>query len=544
MGLLPFLEGQIRSWKGNALAERLAGLMEKGRVVLLLDGLNELPRLRRDGKSQMIDDPRARAIAGLGEKARWRNVGCVLSCRVKEFKGGPQWQDLHILDITREQIAAFANAFYRDVPEAGLAEKFLSELFKGQDARAEKLRALAARPFWLILLLYYYLERERRGEGLPDNLPELFENTVKEALDQVVRTGRMTHAQASEVRKRLGLLAFNLTDAEYLGGTDDKELAASWMFHRREQEFQDGSGGSVPKPTPAQTTRARKWWQGAKEAGLLDVTEHGIYYSHQLFQEYFCAQYCLQQGLTLELLERTTYPAFDEIWPLWAKLDQDPPKSLVRPRLLGNRPKLLVRLLQLLDRRGGADDVIRRNAAYALGRVGDRDAVEPLIAALVDPEIGVRREVARALGRIGDRDAVEPLIAALEDSDLDVRLEASYALGRIGDQRAVEPLISFLRDGCPESTLSSAKALTWIGEPAVVPLLGAIESLRGLALRDAVRALGWIGDPRSLPLLEAIQHREELNEEIHTGRGILSQNVATNAIESIRKGLPQQAGNP
>ena len=73
-------------------------------------------------------------------------------------------------------------------------------------------------------------------------------------------------------------------------------------------------------------------------------------------------------------------------------------------------------------------------------------AVEPLIAALKDKNNYVHREAAEALGKIGDSRAVEPLIAALKDWDQDVRYTAAEALGKIGDSRVVEPLIAALKD--------------------------------------------------------------------------------------------------
>ena len=69
-------------------------------------------------------------------------------------------------------------------------------------------------------------------------------------------------------------------------------------------------------------------------------------------------------------------------------------------------------------------------------------AVEPLIAALKDSDKYVRyaKEAADALGKLGDARAVEPLIDALRDSDVDIQTSAAKALGLLGDVRAIEPL--------------------------------------------------------------------------------------------------------
>lgn len=87
----------------------------------------------------------------------------------------------------------------------------------------------------------------------------------------------------------------------------------------------------------------------------------------------------------------------------------------------------------------------RMQAATALGKIGDRTAVEPLINALKDRDRGVRIQVIKALGDIGDHRSTEQVLTMLNDQDDETRLEAVIALGKIGDPRAVEPLIEKLK---------------------------------------------------------------------------------------------------
>lgn len=85
----------------------------------------------------------------------------------------------------------------------------------------------------------------------------------------------------------------------------------------------------------------------------------------------------------------------------------------------------------------------------------EREDVDGLIASLTDTNMDTRREAAEALGKIGDSRAVEPLIAALNDTTnylvikvplqvpstpVDARGEAALALGKIGDKSAVDAL--------------------------------------------------------------------------------------------------------
>jgi len=109
-------------------------------------------------------------------------------------------------------------------------------------------------------------------------------------------------------------------------------------------------------------------------------------------------------------------------------------------------------------------------AAEALGEIGDKRAVEPLVAfALQDKGVNVNTYAVRSLGKIGDTGAVEPFITALKEGDKEqswkswvLRVKAAEALGEIGDARAVEPLIDALSEDLDyrfEVRLSAAKAL-------------------------------------------------------------------------------------
>jgi HEAT repeat protein len=91
-------------------------------------------------------------------------------------------------------------------------------------------------------------------------------------------------------------------------------------------------------------------------------------------------------------------------------------------------------------------------AAEALGKLGDRRAVKPLIEARGDRRHAqIRQNAAEALGPLADLRALDPLILALDDRDREVRMKAALALRALGDpktarregldvERAVYPL--------------------------------------------------------------------------------------------------------
>ncbi len=324
--LVAFLQQRLVELGATGLAERLPGLFEEGRVVVLLDGLNELPRLQRSQDGGEIDDPRARAIATLGERDEWRAVSCVLSCRVRDFAGGPRWHDLHVLELTRQQVENLAAAYFEGDHEADkLTRDLMAQLYDQGDQPVARLQGLATQPFYLTkLLAYYYRER-----NLPDNPARLIEFTVQAALQREKEAGRLTEAEARQLETGLSRLAFNLTEANQVGGLKEAQ-AAAWFF----RVPRNPAKREKLKAKADQLKLAEHFLKLAENAGLLTHQGNNLQFYHQLFQEYFCARHCQGCRFTTAFLKRVSHPAFDRIWPLWASLDpkvEDRLIALVKP---------------------------------------------------------------------------------------------------------------------------------------------------------------------------------------------------------------------
>ena len=162
---------------------------------------------------------------------------------------------------------------------------------------------------------------------------------------------------------------------------------------------------------------------------------------------------------------------------------------------------------------------VRRDAAEALGEIGDPDAVEPLIGVLRDDNPSVRMSAAEALGQIGDVRAVEHLLAALKSPAVEVRKSAAEALGQIGDVRAVEPLIAAMKEASWSVRRAAAEALGRIGDPDATDALtaaledhdsnvrrAATESLEAIASQP-LRPRSGIPAGRAAPLVRAQRTR-------------------------------------
>lgn len=92
---------------------------------------------------------------------------------------------------------------------------------------------------------------------------------------------------------------------------------------------------------------------------------------------------------------------------------------------------------------------VRAMSAKAIAHLKNNTAVTPLLYCLNNKEENykIRLACADALGKLGDRYAVAPLIEVVTDQNersVYVKESAACALGLLGDTRAVEPLVNIL----------------------------------------------------------------------------------------------------
>jgi phycocyanobilin lyase alpha subunit len=147
----------------------------------------------------------------------------------------------------------------------------------------------------------------------------------------------------------------------------------------------------------------------------------------------------------------------------------------------------------------GEDLGLRMYAAWWLGRfrVDDPTAIDMLIVALNDEddrtEAGgypLRRNAARALGKLGNRRAVTALLQALACPDFYVREAAAQALETLKDLSAVSTLLRLLQNQIP-GTLPAPEP-PYLAQPF-----------------DAIlEALGSLGAKEALPLVQSFLDHE------------------------------------
>lgn len=187
------------------------------------------------------------------------------------------------------------------------------------------------------------------------------------------------------------------------------------------------------------------------------------------------------------------------------------------------------------------DPLVRCNAAWALGEIGDSAAQPALREALRDQDSGVSAAAAEALtdfrdpadlplileslhdekGRLregavkvfkklGGDAGVAGLIEALQDEDREVRNSAAWALKEVGNAAAVPALLKALQDAYDQTRAAAAEALQNIGDPAAVPgLLGVLHDESNIVYNRAFEALGKIGGAAALTgLLETLRDED------------------------------------
>ena len=99
---------------------------------------------------------------------------------------------------------------------------------------------------------------------------------------------------------------------------------------------------------------------------------------------------------------------------------------------------------------------LRVPLADALGRTGSPAAAKALTAAMPAASADLRVRIVRALARLGRTD---PARAAMSDPHELVRAQAAWALGRLGDEGASGLLEAALLDSAPRVRATSAAAL-------------------------------------------------------------------------------------
>jgi HEAT repeat protein/energy-coupling factor transporter ATP-binding protein EcfA2 len=551
------IQAEFRRAKQRVTLEQIEDWLLADQLILLLDGVNEIPNddLRR-GLAQFRED----------------NLTVPMIFTTRELAVGGDFgigKRLEMKPLSESQMREFVKKY---LPEHG--EQLLRQL-------RDRLREIAETPLFLKMLCDVF----KQTREIPQNKGELFrqfDRNYERLKKDYVPVSKNFWEFKSEVLQHL---AFSMIQAD---GQKPTDLWLTISKHRAESLLENWlhQRGVVDAPT-----KAKEWLKDLCNHHLLqDAAKLGeIEFHHQLFQEYYAAEYLLQKlpalledenkfkrdylnylkwteaiALMLALVEeealalRVVKLAIDTDLRLGArlsgeiqpKLQKQPigwiekmvlPESL-KVKLLGST-KSIEAMPSLLEAIQDPDFSARWDAATALGRVNGQESIRALLRASKDPVPFVRLASIAALGTIGNNAAIEALLKVLGNATYDdFYLRSAYELGKLGNEIGIQKLreaLDYQESSVIHKAISALKLLNTKSSNSV--LLEALLHSKNYVRKLAVQALGENGNDAWIPnLLEVLEHEDSrlpeivsLDESVIYALGKIGRDKAITALLSI-----------
>jgi len=178
----------------------------------------------------------------------------------------------------------------------------------------------------------------------------------------------------------------------------------------------------------------------------------------------------------------------------------------------------LAAMQALIAYRLGGVETKRVSTIERLGQTRSPLNIDELIQGLEDPSFNVRFEAVVSIARTrSDPRLTESLVKVLRSEEPDMCIAAAWALGRVGDRRAIEPLRTALESNYPLLRARSARALGTLGDTASAHTLlvhFSREPDPGIKLAYA-SALGALGNTEALDTM--LQLLDTLGERLQRG---------------------------
>lgn len=426
LGIIPsWLRGQqpFKQWLTSTYGapKNAAQIIQRGKALLLLDGLDELGEVWEEYIEDSVDEDviNNRVLSRFDPRRRFMEIipgknQVVVTCRVKDYQEIGKKIALNgavtLLPLDDKQMRAYLveqpDLWAAVQTDGGLREMLRTPLllsifaFAYRDTSDEErrhLQDLTHSPHDLrdkifetyVKKRYEHEERKlkARGETMPFTLNKIYEVLGRAGIANIrdFRRGILTESEAD-------ILAWYR-----IGKTlDDQEV----------QPF-------------FQLMVLLHLLLPSKESGW----EPSFRFIHLLLRDHFISTYSLSH-LSIA--------------------DSELP-HIVRTLAWIRDSRAFEPLLAIFEKRQ-----LEKNAQSAVigyfAQLEDNRALPLLVAALSDEDAYIRSRTARALGKLDDTRAVQPLISSLRDKDAEVRSHVAQALGNLGDPSAVQSLIPLLAD--------------------------------------------------------------------------------------------------
>jgi HEAT repeat protein/3',5'-cyclic AMP phosphodiesterase CpdA len=499
-------------------SETLKSWLRQGQLLLLVDGVNELPseEARRDLHKFRQDYQKTTPMIFT---TRDLGVGGDLDIAKK----------LEMQPLSEAQMQQFVRAY---LPEQG--EQMLRQL-------GSRLRELGQTPLllWMLCSLFKTMGK------VPPNLGLVFRQFAQSYYDKLKQDVPVSDESRRWCQLMLQHLAWRMTQ-----GREAAELQVAISRHEAEEiltAYLRKEGFAQPRNC------AMEWLADLLKYHLLQLgINNQIEFRHQLIQEHCTAETLMKLlpslsdeelkreylnylkwteplALMLELVEdeaqavRVVKLALEVDLRLGARLAgavkpecQEQTVSLVAgleiPQLL--KIKLLgltkseIAILMLNKALEDEDSFVRWNAAEALGHIGSETAVPQLIQLLKDENFFVRMIATNVLGHIGS-EAVRPQLVELrKDESSFVRASASDSLKRLNAKAGSSQSVQAQEDNNSSVPESVRDTLEQIDAGLTIPqLIQLLEDENYSVRRSAANSLGRIGAEAAVPqLIKLLEH--------------------------------------
>ncbi len=437
--------------------------LRQGKLLLLFDGLNELSTEQARQKLRIFRED-------------YRQTPMIFTTRDVSL-GGNLGIDklLEMQPLTEKQMRDFVQAY---LPEQG--EKMLRQL-------RDRLPKFRQTP----LLLKMLCDRFRKTGNVPSNLGLVFREFTQDYEQQ------LDVPLSEDVRRWWSQLLQHLAFV-MMQGEKSTDFRVAILKQEAQTVLSEFLQGQAPYPNDL----ALRCLDELLKYHLIQIgSSNQIEFRHQLFQEYYAAEYLLKKlpSLSDDRLKHDylNYLKWTEPLALMLALEDKESQAIKVVSLalkvdlkLGARlagavlPKFQEQTLGLIP----WSEIPQQLKVELLGSTYSEQAVSPLMDALKDEDSSVRWSAASALGEIGSEKAIPGLIKALENENSYVRSRAADALGKIGSA-AISPLINALEHENYSVRGSAADALGEIGsEKAISGLINALEDENYSVRKSAVSA--------------------------------------------------------
>ena len=261
--------------------------LDGGSLLLILDGLDEVPLTHGDPKS--ICQPRAMLLSGLtAALKKWTGEGTRVLLTSRPYglsqrgAGKLPLRSVRLGDLDEPMRELLVRRWFHClVDRAETAEATAAQML-GHLGEREDIQELAANPMLLTAICIIY----QQGQRLPEGRSELYDRVVDNVLFNRFPEDRTV---IDPVRNRLAVVAYGMHTGEGLGEerTTPQAEATHAEIDRLIQAYQD----QTPHAEPGYTSAVEVREQLLSRTGLLlPQGENRAGFYHLTFQDFFAAQ--------------------------------------------------------------------------------------------------------------------------------------------------------------------------------------------------------------------------------------------------------------